>query len=88
MKKPDRTISAEQQGSYWRLDNNMEFDYKRYVGDLEMYVKWLESSLHDQQKLYDWLIDDNRKPSQTYFAAGMTRIIAREIEYSLSKLNK
>jgi len=83
MKKPDRTITAEQQGSYWRLDNNMEFDFKRYARDLEVYVKWLESNQYDQQKLFDWLRDDNIKPSQTHFTAGMTRTIAREIEFLL-----
>ena len=68
MKKPDKTISV---------------DFNRYVKDLEVYVKWLESNQYDQQKLFDWLRDDNRKPSQTHFTAGMTRIIAREIEFLL-----
>jgi len=53
------------------------------VADLEVYVKWLESNQYDQQKLFDWLIDANRKPSQTHFTAGMTRTIAREIEFLL-----
>ena len=68
MRKPDKTISV---------------DFKMYARDLEVYLIWLESNQYDQQKLYDWLMDDNRKPSQTHFTAGMTRTIAREIEFLL-----
>jgi hypothetical protein len=32
-------------------------------------------------RLYDWLIDPNRKPSITAFTAGSLRKVARQIEY-------
>lgn len=35
------------------------------------------------QRLFDWLQDANREPAQTKFTAGMTRNVAREIEYLL-----
>jgi len=35
-------------------------------------------------RLYDWLIDPNRKPSITAFTSGSLRKVAREIEYALA----
>lgn len=37
------------------------------------------------QRLYDWLMDENRKPANTAFTSGMTRNVAREIEFRLSQ---
>lgn len=40
---------------------------------------------YDLEKLYEWLMDENRKQAQTYFTASMARNIAKEIEYRLSQ---
>ncbi len=37
------------------------------------------------QRLYDWLLDENREPVNTKFTAGKTRNVAREIEFLLKK---
>ena len=37
------------------------------------------------QRLYDWLLDENREPANTKFTAGKTRNVAREIEFLLKK---
>lgn len=38
----------------------------------------------DLNKLYQWLMDENKRPAQTAFTAGITRNIAKEIEYRLA----
>ena len=35
------------------------------------------------QRLFEWLQEPKREPAQTKFTSGMTRNIAREIEYLL-----
>lgn len=46
-----------------------------------------ESDLSDSEfqlkRVYDWLMDENRKPAQTKFTAGWQRNLAKEIEYRL-----
>lgn len=37
----------------------------------------------DLNKLYSWLMDENRKPAQTHFTQGIARNIAKEIEYRI-----
>ena len=37
------------------------------------------------QRLYNWVMDPERAPAQTYFTAGMTRNVAKEIEYLITK---
>lgn len=37
------------------------------------------------QRLYEWLINDNREPAQTKFTAGWLRNVAKEIEYRIKK---
>lgn len=37
------------------------------------------------QRLYEWLMDENRKKAQTFFTAGELRNVAKEIEYRLSQ---
>lgn len=39
----------------------------------------------DLQRLYDWLIDDNREPARTKFTSGLLRNVASEIEFKLSQ---
>ena len=43
--RPDKTITAELEGSYWQLGNNMAFDWKRYAIDLEKYTNEIEEPL-------------------------------------------
>ena len=39
----------------------------------------------DAQKLYEWLLMEDKPNPQTYFTSGMARNIAREIYYQLNK---
>lgn len=39
---------------------------------------------YDLNKLYEWVMDENRKPAQTHFTSSVARNIAKEIEYRLS----
>ena len=39
----------------------------------------------EMKRLYDWIIDEKRKPAQTFFTAGETRNVAKEIEYLIRK---
>lgn len=41
----------------------------------------------DLERLYEWLLTDNREPARTKFTAGLLRNVAKEIEYQL-KQNK
>jgi len=51
--------------------------------DLIHSVSESDSSDFELQRLFDWLQDTKREPSQTKFTAGMTRNVAREFEYLL-----
>lgn len=42
----------------------------------------------EMKRLYDWLMDENRKPANTAFTAGWTRNVAREIEFKLNEAAK
>ena len=44
--------------------------------------EFAELKMHD---LYEWIVDENRKPAYTYFTAGQARNIAREFEFQLKK---
>lgn len=58
-------------------------------------IRWLDESNvppqaaenvgYDLEKLYEWLMDENRKPSITAFTSGLARNIAAEVEFRLSK---
>lgn len=37
----------------------------------------------NMNRLYDWLMDENRKPANSAFTAGALRNVAREIEYRI-----
>ena len=39
----------------------------------------------EAQKLYEWLMSEDKQNPQTYFTEGMARNIAREIYYQLNK---
>ena len=41
----------------------------------------------DLQRLYEWLITENREPSQTKFTDGELRNVAKEIEFQIKKGN-
>lgn len=43
---------------------------------------------YDFTKLYDWIMDENRKSAVTHFTASPARNIAKEIEYRLSTPSK
>ena len=45
----------------------------------------LDKEEFELQRLYDWLLDENREPANTKFTAGKTRNVAREIELLLRK---
>lgn len=36
------------------------------------------------KRLYDWIMDENRKPATTFFTSGWLRNVAKEIEFRLS----
>lgn len=38
----------------------------------------------EMQRLYEWLMDESRKPAETFFTSGELRNVAKEIEYRLS----
>lgn len=40
---------------------------------------------YDLERLYDWINDDNRKPSVTAFTSGVARNIASAIEFKFRK---
>lgn len=33
------------------------------------------------KRIYEWLMNENREPAQTYFIAGSMRTLAKEIEF-------
>ena len=45
----------------------------------------MSAEQYDLQKLYDWIMDENRKPSITAFTSSIARNIASEFEFRLSK---
>jgi len=47
-------------------------------------VEQMAEAFTDMQRLYEWLMDDNRKKAQTFFTAGELRNVAKEIEFRLS----
>ena len=74
--------------SYWKA--NCEDDYTntpisvlRYIAELE---KELLNSGFEVQRLHEWLQDPNREPAQTRFTAGITRNVAKEIEFLIFSL--
>jgi hypothetical protein len=57
-----------------------------------IYIDWFEKGYYagildysepELQRLYEWVMDENRKPAQTFFTAGWLRNVAKEIEYRL-----
>jgi tRNA(Phe) wybutosine-synthesizing methylase Tyw3 len=45
-----------------------------------------EGKEDDMQRLYDWLMDENRKKAQTFFTSSPLRNVAKEIEFRLASL--
>ena len=45
----------------------------------------LDKEEFELQRLYDWLLEENREPAKTKFTSGKTRDVAREIEFLLKK---
>lgn len=37
-------------------------------------------------RVYDWLMDENREPAQTKFTAGPVRNLAKEIEHRIKEI--
>ena len=40
---------------------------------------------YELQRLYDWLMDEDREPAKTRFTAGLLRNVASEIEFRIKK---
>lgn len=45
-----------------------------------------ENTEDDLQRLYGWLMSDNRRNAQTFFTEGALRNVAKEIEFRLSSV--
>jgi len=43
----------------------------------------IKNEWSEMQRLYDWIMDENREPSLTFFTSGQLRNVAYEIEYRL-----
>ena len=68
------------------LKRNDLFDNKTYEQQADeilllFSVNVSNSSDFELQRLFNWLQDAKREPAQTKFTSGMTRNVAREIEY-------
>ena len=72
------------------LDSSGEEDYQLY-STFEEYLDEVathplqEKIDNELQRLYDWLMDEKRKPAQTFFTSGALRNVAKEIEFRLHK---
>jgi len=44
-----------------------------------------QNESNELQRVFEWLQSDNREPAQTKFTAGLTRNIARELEFLLAQ---
>lgn len=49
-------------------------------------MSWFKMT--DLQRLYEWLMTENREPAQTKFTAGELRNVAKEIEFQIKKSKK
>ncbi len=58
--------------TYYMVINSME-EYAQLKAEQEL------------KRLYDWLMDENREPAQTFFTAGELRNVAKEMEFKLHK---
>ena len=76
---------------YWEKFLENYFESKGEVCELNENVgKYMEEyaqlkAEHELKRLYDWLMDENREPAQTFFTAGELRNVAKEIEFRLQK---
>lgn len=61
----------------------LEFHRNKWEVEKEQYAN--EKDEPQLQRLYEWLINDNREPAQTKFTAGWLRNVAKEIEYRMTK---
>tara|TARA_R110000772_G_scaffold161091_1_gene272258 strand:+ start:354 stop:485 length:132 start_codon:yes stop_codon:yes gene_type:complete len=39
----------------------------------------------DLERLYEWLLTENREPARTKFTAGLLRNVAKEIEHQINQ---
>lgn len=64
-------------------------DEKHCIEAMEYIRDFMQSgeanSEFELQRLYDWLMDEKRKPANTAFTSGITRNVAREIEFRLAQ---
>lgn len=55
----------------------------------ELYADQFKNNLltedSELNRLYEWIMNEDRKPAQTFFTSGNLRNIAKEIEFRLSK---
>lgn len=84
---------TDQQISDWYVEN-IDFDCSASSA-IYKFILWLKSSApvspvpvdvdYDLEKLYEWLMDENRKRAITAFTSGVARNIASQVEFMLSK---
>jgi len=70
--------------------NNPDYTFNKVIEAMEEYrlqshPSPMSAEQYDLQKLYDWVMDENRKPSITAFTSSIARNIAFEFEFRLSK---
>lgn len=54
------------------------------IKDLENEVdKLIKNRDYDMERLYDWLMDENRRQANTFFTSGALRNVAAQIEFVL-----
>lgn len=58
---------------------------KQFRASAEAGFEKLEYSDNELKRLYELVMDANRKPAQTFFTAGWLRNVAREIEIRIEK---
>jgi len=64
-------------------NHQIGFDDYGETADKILFLVAGKSADFELQRLLHWLQDDKRQPAQTKFTKGMTRNVAREIEYLL-----
>lgn len=66
-------------------DRILKFGLKCFKAGLQLSVPSEVKEGDEMERLYNWLMDENRIPAQTAFTAGWLRNLAKEIEFRLSK---
>ncbi len=51
-------------------------------------IGYSDGKEESNNRLYKWLMNENREPAQTFFAAGSERNLAKEMEYRINEAAK